>query len=833
MKHNKIFIIIGMALSLFFVSCDNLTNNKEINVITPQYENYTAGFERKSCGKVKLDDLNNEERDFELENQEDYDVEYEKVIATSSYDESCTLGVNNEILYPGALVDTSNGSYKPIQVKRAPITISANLETSKANASLSTTISNPTLSNVRNGIREIVNNNLSDLSTLPLTLSYEIKEITNENEFNMNLGFGLQVKKFALQENFSYENLKKQTNLAVIIKQICYTVDMDSPQETNSRDLFEKNLSVSSINKSLEGTIPAYVSSVAYGRIAIITIQTNYSQQEITNALSASWGQQSEKPGTSNVKKLSTKLDTTLQTLSTDYDTNIQCYVYGGATSQNLQISTNATDTLTNIFSTFNGNGEGALPITYTMRHLNGELQKIQNYNEYVIKHVTYNPRKIMNWDYLDKLIKNGTLFTSNSLVLDFSTMIDYSNPKEANTNANRTITIPSNIKELTLIGPNKGSQGIEYDELSLALDYRTDPIIIHLNSISFKANTKNEGKGVCIYSNFDAEVIIDIIGRVKISAKDGAPAIKGKNIKITGSGNLEINGGNGNSSFTSDTEKFIGSAIYADNKLDINLIGSFILYAGNSSLTENNGEGAQGYPGIYSKDVSLCSTSESWIIGGKGSNGVNGIDGVQASKTLPTDGKNGGIGGFAIESNILNINCDFIILKGGKGGSGGTGGKGYQGTIEWDKSALNASNGATGGNGGNGNIAISNDTTLNLNNHFIIMYAGEGGIGGNGGAGGDGEIADNKNTWIVIDKNHKGNPGNGGNGGNGGDAGQKLESTELIKYLGAKGGSAGNGGAGGKKWQIKNWNGTAKSPNGSAKDGNSGQNGNNGTDSI
>ena len=804
MKQMKKSIFIGLLSVIFALSlltaCTTYKKKSEIEFENANYQAYTAGFAYTKKEIVDKKSVSNSQRDLTLEKSEDYDVEYEAVTATGSYDDICTMGVNNDILYPGALVDTSNSSYRSIAIKRAPITLSTNLETVANNSSsLSTTIDNPTLSSVRNGIRKIVNNNISADTALPINLTYEIKEITNETEFYMNLGFGLQISKFALSENFSYDNLKKQTNLVIVLKQIYYTVDMDAPQEYNSRDLFASKLSNADINKALKGTIPAYVSSVSYGRVAMIAIQTNFSKQEIENALSVSWGKMSENAGVSSSKKLGVEFDDTLRSISTDNDTSINCYIYGGSASSSQSIAiTSTSEALSNIFSNFNAGGEGALPISYTMRHLNGELAKVQSYNEYVIKHVTYNPKKLMNWSYLDTLLQNGSFFESNSLKLDFSAMIDYSNPKKADTNANKTLTIPDNILDLYLIGPNRGAQNIEYNGLSIYVDYRTTPLVIHLDSISFNADEgpTHGAQGIAILSKSDALVTLDVSRTVVLRGKKGASAIECKNLKITGSADMSIYGGDG------------------------------------IDGTADSVDGTNGGVGILSNSLTIELTGSLSIYGGNGGNGATGADGIKSTgEKKGTDGKiggNGGDGNFAVFCKTLNVDCYNITLIGGNGGNGGDGGKGGNGEVVWSGSGnYDAGNGGDGGVGGNGCASLQVSDTCKILGDLLVI-TGDGGDGGKGGKGGDGKIHSNGGTWIVADYYKKGAPGDGGNGGDGGAKGEETIFTENISVQTGVAGNGGAGGDGGAPWQITNWAGTARKPS-STKYGNPGKSGKDG----
>ena len=801
-------IIVCASLTACSFSNDNKTTNQQpLSVSLPTYENYEPGFNYLSKKSLALSEVPEEVRDFKLEKSEDYDVTYETVTATGSYEDMCSMGVNNDILYPGALIDTTNNAYKPISIKRAPITLSTNLESVlEKDAPISTTIDNPSLSSVRQGIREIVKNNITKTTEVPANLSYSIKEISNENEFKLNVGFGLQIKKFDLQENFSYDKLNKQTNLLFVLKQVYYTIDMDSPTERYSRDLFASDLSNDDINYALKGTIPAYVSSVSYGRIAFISIQTNYSKQEITNAISASWGQMSENPGSSNTKKLSISLDNTLSQINSDSETTINCYVYGGNGGQTVTIGSDAAGTLKNIFNTFNGNNDGALPISYTMRHLDGTLAKIQDCNEYTIKHVTYNPKKLMDWTFLDTLIKNGTLFTNDEITLDFSAMIDYSNTKEADTNAKRTITIPDNVKELTIIGPNRGSENVIYNELSLRVDYRQvdNPLTINLDSISFNADP-NDGNGICVYSPYDSRLTLNILRRVNMTSSGGAAVIECKNLLITGSGELTCNG---SESSASSTKTF--PAINVANECNVDMDGSLIVRGSNGLLNANTQTFANGQPAIKCSNLIFRTSSSSFLYGGNGSQPKE-PEKAQGEKVNGSNGINGGNGGAAIEAKTIKVECDNLNLFAGNGGQGGQGAQGSDGISRWD-TGVDGGKGGQGGTGGNGGTPFIG-TLENENNYTIYLFGGTGGKGGQGGNGGIGGVENGNGVLIVDNSRHKGlNGGQGGNGGTGGVSSirmlQDSFSEEMFVIMNLDEltpGEGGEAGVGGLKGYIYN----------------------------
>lgn len=75
----------------------------------PTSNAYDLGFNRTSLATYKPDNDGNcpgvpdEQRDLALEKQEDYEVTYEKVSATSSYTDICSMGVLDTLLYPGSI----------------------------------------------------------------------------------------------------------------------------------------------------------------------------------------------------------------------------------------------------------------------------------------------------------------------------------------------------------------------------------------------------------------------------------------------------------------------------------------------------------------------------------------------------------------------------------------------------------------------------------------------------------------------------------------------------------------------------------------------------------
>lgn len=196
----------------------------------------------------------------------------------------------------------------------------------------------------------------------------------------------------------------------------------------------------------------------------------------------------------------------------------------------------------------------------------------------------------------------------------------------------------------------------------------------------------------------------IDCLGTNTITAtSNGATAILNhKNLIITGSGSLSVEGGNGASATTDgDSGSDGGTAIIVDH-LTVNMTGKLTVTGG------NGGNGKAGYNGT-------------------------GASSYTGSGTAGQDGGHGGNGGNAIIVNSANIiTPSNTYLFGGDGGAGAKGGDGGNGVTHEGKGPTNIhddpGNGGAAGDGGDGGDGGNTGLSYDL---------GNGSCGGKGGSGG------------------------------------------------------------------------------------------------
>lgn len=689
---------------------------------------YGNGFEYTS--KVPLTEEEIQINDLYIVSDEDYEVSYEKVTATTSYQDLMSFGANNDIYYPGALIDFTD--MNPIQTDRNPIDISISLETATNTGvgSLTQNISDPKLSTIREGIRTLVSDNINQNTSMPARITYEIREIQSEDELSLNAGFSIQKGVFAGSLNGGYSTQKKNTNLLLVIKQVYYTIDVDLP--SNKLDFFnESNEDLNQIFK--DGTIPTYVSSVAYGRVAMIMIQSNFSRQEIEAEINASFGLMSINPGSSKNKKLSNGLELSLRKISSDTDTTVKAFIYGGDSSNiNNGFITSIDDiSLENIFGSYDAMSSVGLPISYTFRHIDGSLAKLQDSNEYFIKTVKYVPKKIMKWDFYDRLVETQEIRDMTELTIDITAIEDNV--------ANKTVKIPSNIETIVFKGTNDISDKLIYENLSIEVSPRNKPLSIYFSNISISGYD-----APAIHTTTREEITVYLDGEVDLIGSPGHSGIKVPSLVLVGELGTDITiiGGNGIGDILPKP------SIYSIDDLTINIKDTLTLIGGDGA------DGADGYSYIRTSNPDNDEDGE---------DGEDGVNGQKGSVTI-----------IAGNISITTSETMHLILDTGDGGNGGNGGNGeFAGMYKYP--TAKAGDGGNGGNGGlNGDLFDCDNLVITGQFQRITLTFGAPGDAGNGGDGGHADKA-----FVIILVNWS-DPGHGGSSGN---VGFSVTPTPVVYY--------------------------------------------------
>ena len=375
---------------------------------------------------------------FECKTQ-DYSLE-------SNFEDVAILRPTNGVVFPGALVIGNegmlDGAPDPLTLDRAPATLRLDLpgigeqgnivvDDPSSNSEVQTGIDNALEWWNANAYQEGYVN--ASNSTYQASTSYSSKQ------FSLDVGLNLEWATGSLASQFNYESNTEKRYAGLVFKQVFYTVTMDTPSSPGS--VFDSSVTNAQVQNAIgSATPPAYVSSVSYGRIIMVRMETtNMSTSIDLDAVLEYAG------GVSGVGTVNSTYDAILKTSS------ITVVTIGG----NAEAASEAIN-LADIESGFGSlnsviTGENAVysrdnpgvPIAYTIRYLkDNTLAKMGYTTDYRVENC-----QTFNYDHESVDVDNNSIF-------DVRYRFVYKNPGTNNTviggynvvnNGQRSVKSPPN----------------------------------------------------------------------------------------------------------------------------------------------------------------------------------------------------------------------------------------------------------------------------------------------------------------------------------------------------------------------------------------------------
>lgn len=209
----------------------------------------------------------------------------QKFKASAAFDQQILLNPSTDVIYPGSVLlghTISKGTYQEItKGKKVPVTISYDLSNIKTDAGKAGVVTGkivPSLSNYRNLHNQIMSQKLGKNAT---TYSFEATEVYSESDFSVKFNFGVGFNSGIVETNiksgFEFGKGSKKHKYMVKFMETFYTVDIDQGNGTFLYESFNIN--------DFQGYRPVYVSSIAYGRLAYLTIESDETWNEIKSNL--------------------------------------------------------------------------------------------------------------------------------------------------------------------------------------------------------------------------------------------------------------------------------------------------------------------------------------------------------------------------------------------------------------------------------------------------------------------------------------------------------------------------------------------------------------------
>lgn len=197
------------------------------------------------------------------------------------------FNTNADVIYPGNLLQgktLQNATPSPIVVDRAGGTISYDLN--NGNLSSTFTVDKVTKSSIQNAMNNIIANS-GDV--VPANFQLEIEEVQSESQLALEMGLNVSTFTTKVKSNMSFSTEREYNRFLVKLTQSYYTMSFDLP--TSLDKLFDESVTPEQLSTYVQPDNPAtFISSVTYGRIFYMLVESTSSKQEMSAKLDVSYG---------------------------------------------------------------------------------------------------------------------------------------------------------------------------------------------------------------------------------------------------------------------------------------------------------------------------------------------------------------------------------------------------------------------------------------------------------------------------------------------------------------------------------------------------------------
>ncbi|MEX0995560.1 MAG: thiol-activated cytolysin family protein [Flavobacteriaceae bacterium] len=287
-NYSKKVLMTGL-LTILLISCSKEDDGSPTSADAQDITAYIQGLNydpnqllnvQETEGAPSLRTLTNESSDYSPPNQgtiigcqiRDYDL-------FSNFDDVAILRPTNGVIYPGALVvgnqEMLDGAPSPLSLERAPMTLRLDLPGIGSNGNID--VNNPNNSEVNSKLDEALewwNDNAYQQGYVNASnSSYQAATSYSSTQLSMDIGLNVAWASGDFASQLDYETNTERRVASIAFKQVFYTVTMNTPSSSGS--VFGSAVSLTDVQSVLNSqTPPAYVSSVSYGRILMLRMET-------------------------------------------------------------------------------------------------------------------------------------------------------------------------------------------------------------------------------------------------------------------------------------------------------------------------------------------------------------------------------------------------------------------------------------------------------------------------------------------------------------------------------------------------------------------------------
>ena len=314
---------------------------------------------------------------------------------------------NADIIYPGNLLQgksLENATPDPIPVKRAGGTIVMVLL--NRSDSVSRIIPEVSLSNVIQAQNDILS---SANDTLPARFTFTMEEVNTEEELALSLDIKAQYLKVKVGASMDFSSDKTYNRFLVKLNQSYFTMAYQLP--TSYAEVFAPEVTPSDLTPYIGvGNPGAFISSVTYGRIFYLLIESTSSREEMRASLDASF----------NAAVSSGSLAADAKYIKDLSSVRVKAYAMGGESSDAISAITTDFDELKS-FLARGGSINTGVPVSYVVRSLSNpsKIVSVKINTEYDVTQCISVQESFQNpifWYRLDNTLFYETGGTSNRI---------------------------------------------------------------------------------------------------------------------------------------------------------------------------------------------------------------------------------------------------------------------------------------------------------------------------------------------------------------------------------------------------------------------------------
>ena len=198
------------------------------------------------------------------------------------------FNTNADVIYPANLLQgktLDKATPSPIVVERAGGTISYNLN--NGNLSSTFTVDRVSKSSIQNAMNNIIAN--ADEEVVPAKFQLEIVEVQSKEQLALEMGLDVSTFTTNVESSMSFNTSQTVNSVLVKLSQEYYTMSFDLP--TSLDQLFDQSVTPEQLATYVQPDNPAtFISSVTYGRIFYMLVESTSSSQEMEARLDFSYG---------------------------------------------------------------------------------------------------------------------------------------------------------------------------------------------------------------------------------------------------------------------------------------------------------------------------------------------------------------------------------------------------------------------------------------------------------------------------------------------------------------------------------------------------------------